>query len=345
MAKVDTSLIVIEKIIIHDVPKHKKNETGIEPIFSEQESEITDGLRLFFKGKINSALQSDRSFKICYDSESDSQVPLYVSKILSDEKDFIEQSRAITQRLFDIQAGNNAAGIVMIIRATIKGLPVCIILKLERDKGAQLKLDAKTRTYNAAEVENLMLTEKTKIYKVALFIDRGTFKTKHDGMIADYQINITTKRETNTFFMDDFLGCKPYSDPKITTKAFYDLTYSYINTIENPITKAKYIEHLNSYLQKNQTTISPREFATDYFEDTQHKNDYKKFLELKSFSFGSFLKENTLVESHIRKILIDFDNGISILGTGGTLDDNVKLEELKNGLHKAEITAKIKKVK
>ena len=344
MATIDTSLLEINKIIIHDVPKHKMGDTSIPPIFSEHESEISDVLRLLFKEKISSALQRNTAFRISY-ATNNSSVPLFISKIMQNGNDFISLSRQITQRLYDIQKGNNSAGIVMIIFATIKNYPICVILKLERDKGAQLKLDAITKTFNATAIENLMLTEKSRMYKVALFVRQSDFNVQFDGMIFDFQNNINNKKDLNTFFMDDFLGCKPFQDPRTTTKKFYELTYAFIDTVEDPIVKTKYFTDLNSYLQKNQPTISPEEFAQDYFQDTQHKNDYKTFLTQKEFSFESFVKDTDLVNAKIKKLSIDFVNGISIVGTNGILDDRVKLTTLDNGEHKAEIKSKIKKVK
>lgn len=350
MAAIDSSLIVIDKIIIHDVPKHKKNEEDKFPKYSESESELTDGLRLFFKNKINAALQSDIAFKVCYktietESINLSSSPLHINNILSDNEVFISESKEITKNLFNVQSGNNAAGIVLIISGKIRNKPICIILKLERDKGAQLKLDEATNTFHAKEVENLMLTEKTKIFKVAFFFKRSDFNVNFDGLIVDYQINIKAKKEANTFFMDDFLGCKVFEDSRITTKHFYDFTYAFIEDLPDPIIKAKYIQDLNSYLQMNQATVSPREFANNYLSTADHKNEYKKFLEIKSFPFEPFIKENSLIDTYIKKILIDFDNGISILGKSGILGNEVTLTDQGGGIHKAEITSKIKKIK
>jgi hypothetical protein len=56
MAKIDMSLFVIDRIIIHDIPKHKKHERYGAPNYSENESTITDGLRSFFQDKIKTAL-------------------------------------------------------------------------------------------------------------------------------------------------------------------------------------------------------------------------------------------------------------------------------------------------
>lgn len=50
MARIEYSQLIIEKLIIHDIPKHKNGGNGT-PCYSENESAITDGLRLFFKIK------------------------------------------------------------------------------------------------------------------------------------------------------------------------------------------------------------------------------------------------------------------------------------------------------
>ncbi len=76
--KIDLQTITIKKIIVHDVPHHKKSEVSITPSYGEKESGITEGLRLFFKDKVVQALGSDRAFKICYD-ESTSTVSWLVS--------------------------------------------------------------------------------------------------------------------------------------------------------------------------------------------------------------------------------------------------------------------------
>lgn len=345
MARIDYSLLVIDKLIIHDVPKHKKNETGGSPNYSENESTITDGLRVFFQDKIKAALNSDQSFKVCFKDETESSVPSCVNTIINSEDRFVALSKDIATNLYNIQKGNNAAGILLVLKGRISTLPICVVLKLERDNGAQLVLDEVTKTFNVEEVHDLMLTNKTKIFKVALFICRSQSRTDYDGQLMDYQINPKIKKELNTFFLD-FMGCIPYADPKIATKRFYELTREYVDTITDPIQRSQYIQDLNSYLRKNQVTISPREFADDYMTETQHKNQYRDYLLSKGFEFASYTKDNTLVSSHISKILVEFENGISILGSNGTLEDKVTLtEDEQTGECKAEIKSKIKRIK
>jgi hypothetical protein len=343
--KIDTTTIQIDRIIVHDIPKHKKGEKGIEPSYSEQESTLTDGLRNFFKGKVMDALGSDKSFKICFDEETDSPVSWLNSELLkSNGSNFVLQSKSITQHLFDKQVGYNAAGILVLIFGKVNSFNTCIILKLEKDTGAQLKLDSKTHSYNIEEVKDLMLTQKTKIFKVAMLILRDEFKVKFDGVIMDYQIDIKQKKEATTWFMEKFLGCRGFEDPRITTQRFYNYTRAFINTIQEDLDRAKYIQDLNSYVQKNSLTLNPNEFVEDYFRSTQHKNDYRNFMQTKKFKFNSFPKDISQIERQVKKITLNFANDVSIVGKKGTLKDKVKLESLKDGQTRAEIISRIRSI-
>lgn len=342
---VDTSTIEIEKIIVHDIPKHKKGQIDLEPNYSEQESNLSETLKKFFKDKVVQSLSSDKAFKICFDEDNDSTIPWLVTEFINNNgTDVVEKSKAIAKQLFDIQVGSNAAGILVVIYGKISDYVTCIILKLEKDMGAQLTLDPKTKTYNIQEVHDLMLTQKTKIFKVALFILRNQFKTKFDGLIMDYQIDIREKKLVTTWFINKFLGCKAFEDPKITTQKFYNHTRTYINTIDDELTRAKYIQDLNSYVTKNSTTLNPKEFADDYLNSTEHRNDYRSFLKTKNFSFSAFPKDITQIEKYVKKITLTFANDITIIGSKGTFSDKVKLEKMKNGETKAEVISRIKKV-
>jgi len=337
--------IKIEKVIVHSIPKHAKDKLDVEPTYSELESTLSGGLKLFFKDKIIQALGSHKSFKICFNNGSESPVSYVCTEMIAKSADgFVQHSKVLAKHLFEIQVGSNAAGILVCIYGTVNGHGTCFLLKLEMDKGMQLQLDPKTNSYDIAEVENLMLTQKTKIFKVAMFVSRTDFKAKYDGQIMDYQIDIKSKKEVSTWFMDKFLGCIAFEDPKITTQLFYNLTRGYIETLEEPIDKAKYLQDLNSYVQKNNNTLSAEEFANDYLLETDQKSGYAAFLKSKDFTLSSFLKDNTQIENQVKRIMVTFENDISIIGNKGILDEKVKFQKLDNGQTRAEITSKIKKV-
>ena len=345
--KIQLNTILVEKVIVHSIPKHQKNELSTEPKYSKMESKLSHGLKLFFRDKITQALGSDRAFKICFNDSNISPVSYLVNEMLLDiNSAFIEHSKTLAKHLFETQIGSNAAGILVLISGKVnQSYNTCFILKLEMDKGMQLTLDPKTDSYDIGEVENLMLTQKTKIFKVAMFILRNDIDANYDGFIMDYQIDMKVKKDITTWFIDRFLGCIAYEDPKITTQKFYNLTRAYIDMLEEPIDRAKYLQDLNSYVQKNNTTLSPREFAEDYLGTTELKSNYKSFLESKNFNYSSFLKDITQIDRQVKRISVLFDNDIMIIGNKGTFKDNVKFEKLKDGKTKAEITSKIKIVK
>ncbi len=343
----DLSLLLIERIIIHDIPKRRKSEVEIRPDYSEQDTEIPDGTRSMFKDRIISGMSSVKAFNICFDEDNDSPVPALIKDIIDSEDDvFIGHSKSIADRLLESQDGVNTAGILLVIQGRLSENKVCAIMKLERDKGLQLSRNEATRSFDIQEIENLMFTQKTKMYKIALFIDRRVFNIKHDGSLIDFQIDIKAKKEIQTFFMNSFLGCKPFEDPKIATQNFYKFSKVWIETIEDKVTQAKYIQDLNSYIQKPQTTICAKEFAEEYFTDPGEKDGYKKYMKTKSFPYAKAIyKDNSLIEAKIKKITVDFENGVSIIGNKGTLDDNVSFSRLEDGTDKAEIVSKIQKVK
>ena len=343
--KLDTSTIIIEKIIVHSIPRHKKGDLSIEPQYSEQESSLPDGLRVFFKDKIINSLQSNKELRVCYDTDSPSPVSTYINQIInSNGEDFIEQSKLMTKYLFQIQDGQNASGILVVIFGKINLQNTCIIIKLERDEGAQLELNPKTKSFNIKDVKDLMLTRKTKIYKVGLFVNKAELKLKDDGSTADLQIDPKTKKEVTTWFIEKFLGCTPLADPRSTTKKFYDLTTTFIQSIDEPIKKAKYTQDLNSYLQKNSHRISAKEFADDYMETTE-KDRYNKYLKEKNFKMSEFPKDNSFIDHKIKTITMLFANDIAIVGKKGTFDKNVKLEHQNDGNTKAEIISKVQSIR
>lgn len=341
----DTSTIVIENIIVHSIPKHKKGDFSITPEYSEQESSLPDSLRVFFKEKVVESLQSKKELRVCYNTENVSPVSSYINQIInSNGTDLITQSKLMTKYLFEVQDGQNASGILVIIFGKINKNSTCIIIKLERDEGAQLELDHKTKSFNIKDVKDLMLTRKTKIYKVGLFVDKTVFNIEYDGSTADLQIDPKTKKEVTTWFIEKFLGCVPLADPRTTTKKFYDYTTTFIQSFEEPIKKAKYSQDLNSYLQKNSRRISAKEFADDYME-TSDKDSYSKYLKEKEFRLSEFPKDNSLINNKIKKLTMTFANDVVIVGKKGTFKNDVNLQKQNDGTTKAEIVSKVKSIR
>lgn len=345
MAKpLDIHKLTISNMVVHDIPKHRLGDFSVPPIYSETESTLTDGLRVFFKQKIVDALKSDRAIKVVYNNESDSPLCLLTSELFETPTKLVENSKVMAKHLYEIQGGHNSGGILVTMLCKDDDKKAIIIMKLERDNGVQLKIDPSTNSIDILEVQNLMLTQKTKVFKVALLPYVPDYDVNYDGIVMDFQIDVKLRNDSHTFFIYDFLGCKAFKDPKTTTQEFYKHTKAFIKLIDDEIKRAKYTQDLNSYLQKNAQKLSPREFAEDYLSTADHRDRYKEYLRGKNFKMEAFIKDTSLISNKIEKISVEFENGITILGKKGTFENKVKITKLESGRHKAEIVSKIKKV-
>lgn len=338
----DCAELVITHTIVHDVPKHKKKEVGGQIDYSDKESDLTPELKLFFRDKITQAI-SNKGFKVCFDEGASSPVRNAIADLLnSPRKSIVQPSKDISKHLHAIQTGWNPAGIVLVIKGTIKSKSILVILKLERDEGARLKKNQRAHFIDIESVRDLMLTKKTNVYKVGLFFRRDDFEADFDGFICDNQIGNVSSGVAR-FFLEDFLGCTLYEDNSKVTRRFFDVGKEFIETVADPIKKAKYYEHLLSYLNKPVNTVDPRTFITEYI-DPEDRQGFEHFANQKQLPMSPFQKDVELIRSHLTKMMIDFENDVSIISKNGELGDKVKLSDAGGGNTRAEIVSKLKRI-
>jgi len=338
----DCAELVIAHTIVHDVPKHKKKDIGGQVDYSDRESDLTQELKLFFRDKITQAI-SNKGFKVCFNQSSSSPVRGEILGLLkSPRKSIVQPSKDISKHLHNIQMGWNPAGIVVVIKGTIRSKPVLVILKLERDEGARLKKNQRAHFIDIESVRDLMLTKKTNVYKVGLFFLRDDFAADFDGFVCDNQIGNVSSGVAR-FFLEDFLGCTLYEDTRKMTRTFFDVGKEFIETIVDPIKKAKYYEHLLSYLNRPVNTVDPRSFITEYL-DPEDRQGFEHFANQRQLPMAPFPKDNELIKSHLTKMMIDFENDVSIISKNGELGEKVKLSDAGGGNIRAEIVSKLKRV-
>ena len=344
MQKKDIALLEISKIIVHDVPRHKKNDTSPQIDYSNKESNLTPELKLFFKDKLTEII-SKKSFRVIFNASLPSPVPAIISELNSSSPriDFVEPSKKIAKHLYDIQKGTNPAGIIVIIEGKINAKNILAILKVERDEGAKIEKNSGQNYLDIVTVHDLLLTKKTKLFKASIFFNRSDYEIDFDGYVADNQLQISSMKEVADFFLSDFLGCDYYDDTRIMTKNFFEHTQTFITKIEDSIKKAKYYEHLLSYTNKPDNSLSFLEFSMEYLEMAD-RQIYEDHMRLNKFPEDNFRKDTELIQSHIKKMMIDFENDISIISKNGDIGNKVKLSPFDNGYTKAEIISKIKKV-
>ena len=344
----EISKLYIERVIIHEIMRQKVPDQKELPRYSEIESLIDDEIRIFLKDKVIKTIGGFRSYDVSFDDDSESPISGIVENLFSfNNSNFIEYSKKIAGYLNGIQSGRSPGGLVTIIFGNINGRGIIGILKLEKQEGVRLEktLIGGKSTYDILHLKDLILTDKAKLFKIGMFFENGLEDFGYDGKVCDTQLSNTSSREVAEFFLTAFLGCNFASEPKIETKNFFNMSQQFFKEkIDNPIILTKYNLHLLSYITNERSTISSRQFAQSNLHQN-HRDEYINFLKEKEVRIGEIIRDTSLIETKISKMILEFDNGIKIIGNQEGFDENVSLEQMNDGRTKAEIISKLKNIK
>jgi hypothetical protein len=211
-------------------------------------------------------------------------------------------------------------------------------MKLEREEGVRLRQQNKggKKTFDIQHLRDLILTQKTKIFKVALFQPGDTMEAV-EAIASDHQRGYYPKTEVADFFLKKFLGCTLIDDPEVITKRFYEASEGYFNEhISDPIVRDKYYNHLVSELNSEKSIFSPQTFAQSYLK-TRDRQSYLDYLSSQNVPVNSFVKDLSLVEKRLDKRLIEFRSGIRIIAPNDVSEARLTLTKLSTGEVKAEV--------
>jgi 37-kD nucleoid-associated bacterial protein len=337
----DLALMTVQRVIIHEVPRHSRGDDGEGPILSEIDSPLDADLKNYLKERVTGSLKSSQAFDIVIDPMAKSPVPQLVIDYTSPSTgaNFVAVSRRMAEHLYAIQTGNNPAGLLAVIDCSVDSLPALGILKLEKEKGARIAhqdLGGK-KTYNIRILRDLILTEKTKVFKIGLFVRTGAPVDSFASASSDHQRGLFHRMEVADFFLRRFLGCKLTEEPEVSTKRFFDATEEFINQhVDDPVRRAKYHNHLVSALTSENVSVSPRKFAEDYLR-TGDRQRFLTFLESQHAPTAQFMLATSLVKSRLEKVEYRFRDGVSIVTPAEPEVDKIKLTKLESGEVRAEV--------
>ncbi len=342
----DFSRLRVDRVIVHDVPTRYSGHVTTEPVLSQVESPLGLQLRSYLQQKISGCLGA-ASFDVCFDPESTSPIPALVGKSLElSDRGFVERSQEMARHLYACQTGQNPAGLVLVAEGLLAQNQAMAILKLEKEDGVRVRtetVDGKLRLSIEA-VRDLMLTERTKIFKLAAFV-RETDEDGHPevvGRVSDQQRGYHPSVEVAYFFLRRFLGCKLLEAPDITTKKFLTTTESFINErVDDPERQTDYLIALQAVMKDNSPVIRPVSFASTHLR-SQDRQNFLAYLEECGVPEQQFAKDLSLVESHLTRIRLDFESGLLLVGRAESFGDHVTVQRLESSTSRVEITDNIK---
>ncbi len=217
----DLGRLRVKKIIVHAVPYHLASAVSGEPILSDVDSPLTPVIRNFFKERIASSLGS-AAYEVELDASAPSPVPrLILNNLAPKANGFVAMSQEMARHLYRCQTGNSPEGLLTVCGVSVADRSGIAILKLEKEEGARVELgetDGK-RTFSVQHLQDLMLTKRTKVFKVGLFVQAEAGLNSVDGWVCDTQRSYDST--VAHFFLERFLGCRLREQPEITTQRFF----------------------------------------------------------------------------------------------------------------------------
>lgn len=300
----DLATTVIRHVIFHDVPQRGRD--GAEkPQLSDEETVVDGVQKNHLRTKLTRVLNSTKAYPIQFRDGPVSPVPMQARQITGHQfksATFIDASHKMANYLFELHNGSISPGLLCVMDAAASGKSCLILMKLERERGAQLELSGAPghRTFAMSVLNDLVLTDGTRLFKSAMFIRTGNGDDDFRASACDDQQNVLSSDDLAKFWMT-FLGCKFLVEPRVATQRFFEAAVSFINsTVTEPVTKSDIYDHLQSQLKAKVKTFAPRSFIRDYVPD-EYRKPFQEHLEAENISLTAFTKDTCDIANSLRR--------------------------------------------
>ncbi|MEJ8636281.1 nucleoid-associated protein [Streptomyces sp. MS2.AVA.5] len=322
------------------MPQRKRTDPAEEIPLSEAVCKLNDAVRTALQAKLRGVLASTGR-EIVEDQNSKSSLPNYVYSFLTGESDLVGVSTDMVHLLRNSQTGVSPAGLLLVAEARLAGNRALLLVKLEQETGMQAKESFINglRTFDMQYFADLLFTEKSKVYKVALFSEDGIFDDGIEGWAADRQMTGKMAR----FFLEKFLGCRQKNEPREITRRFHDATSEWINKyVTDPDVRINYIMATLSELQSPSLVLDPTAFAQQHL-DLSHRDDFTEFLKSADVPARVFDKDTEDLENRLKNMRVAFANGVFIVAPVDAMhdEDTVHLEDQGDGRTSVVITGTV----
>jgi nucleoid-associated protein YejK len=344
---VDLGRLQVKRVIVHEIPDRPVRGPAKPPILSEIESPLNTELRNYFRERIATSL-SEMAYEVIFDGASTSPVPGLVFAFLNGTgSDFVQMSQDIARHLYTSHTGVNPPGLLIVIELSYGQRDALAILKLEKEQGVRVRQTTHNHkpTFNIEHLRDLMLTERTRVFKIGLFILRGKTLDTVEGLVSDKQRGYQPRVEVADFFLAKFLGCVLREDPNVATKRFFQAVEEFINEkVDDPFQKAQYQMALLAELNSQRGLVRPKQFAETHLR-VGDRRAFVDFLSSKGISTSPIEKNVDLIQRQLQRMQIDFKSGLAVFGPPESFDTHAKMRNLDGGQMRIEIEDGVKGVR
>lgn len=297
--------LVVRRVIFHDVPSPSRTSLVTGPVLADLETAVDPPRTLHLRRKLTQVIGSKSAYPILFNPQSASPVPALIrafTKKHHPSNEFVSMSQTLAKYLFEQQNGSISPGLLCVLDVAIQKSAGLVLMKLEREEGAQLELTSTSgkKSFAMAVLDNLVLTDGTRLFKTAAFLRTGTGDDDFTAAACDAQHNVVSSDDVAKFWLR-FLGCMVVEEPRVATQRFYESALRFINgTITDPIVKNDVYEHLHSQLKAEKRQFSPRSFIED-FVPSDFQAGFRDHLKDERIALTAFPKDLADIAGRLRR--------------------------------------------
>jgi hypothetical protein len=294
----------VTRAIFHDIPTKNRLAPNASPVLCDIETPLAPKQKSHLRSRLIRVLASRLAYPVVFSPVMASPVPRHVRTftLTPNATAFVPLSRDIAGFLFEQQRGAVSPGLLCVLEVAVAAQPGIVLMKLEREEGAQLLLKGVPgqQTFDMSVLNNLVLTDGTRSFKTAAFIRTGADEDDFDAVACDEQLRPAASTDMAKFWLR-FLGCDFVLDPRIATQRFYDAALDFINDrITDPVAKNDLYEHLHSQLKSPGRQLAPRQFARDFIP-TELRQQFEGHLTVQGVVLAAFAKDLADIERRLRR--------------------------------------------
>ena len=112
----------------------------------------------------------------------------------------------------------------------------------------------------------------------------------------------------------------------------------------DPVLKRKYEIAVLAEMQRNLSSIIPRMFADQNLE-RDDRQPYISHLQERQVPVTEFPKDNSMIESRLKRISMELESGVVIMAKTDVFEDKVHITEEDSGQSRIEIVDRVKGIK
>ena len=342
----DPALLQLNRLIVHEVPSRPVAGGGAEPILSDEDRPFDADVHDYFRDRITESLRS-AAVEVVFDPTTISPVPGLVLRALEVPNTLVSLSQDIARHLYVSQTGVNSGGLLTVIVGSLGDVPAAAIMKLEKEEGMRV-LQRKAGghlTFDMQFLHDLMLTKRTKVFKVGLFVQESGDIHGVFGAVSDNQLGVTSDRDVARFFLHKFLGCQFAEEPEIVTKRVYEAAQTFINEdVTDPEDKGRYEIALISELQSNAKTFEIQGFA-DHNLKAHHRERFLARVAKEGVARERIVKDLGMIGGVLKRIQVQFESGVAVVAKPAAFQEQVHMKSLPDGRTRLEIEDRLREIR